>query len=73
MLPTYVIPILQQRVCLQETIFMHDEAPPHNASLVQQLLRHELTGVRDNWRSFPKKLGLHDHSISDLASGYAAF
>ncbi|GFV03413.1 hypothetical protein TNCV_596211 [Trichonephila clavipes] len=33
MLQTYVIPTLQQRACLQETIFMHDGAPPHNSSI----------------------------------------
>ncbi|GFS77027.1 hypothetical protein TNCV_3756721 [Trichonephila clavipes] len=31
----------EQRVCLQETILMHDGASPYNASSVQQLLdRH---------------------------------
>ncbi|GFW96612.1 hypothetical protein TNCV_2846691 [Trichonephila clavipes] len=74
MLQTYVIPTLQQRVCLQETIFMHDGAPPHNESSVQQLLKQELTDVRVNCRSFQKQLGLHDHPISPLeTSGYGAF
>ncbi|GFW40759.1 hypothetical protein TNCV_4528481 [Trichonephila clavipes] len=39
MLQTYVIPTLQQRVCLQEIIFMHDGSPLHNVRSVQQLDR----------------------------------
>ncbi|GFY44086.1 uncharacterized protein TNIN_442641 [Trichonephila inaurata madagascariensis] len=66
MLQIYVFPTLQQRVCLQETIFMHDGVPPHNTSSVQQLLRQELTDVRVNSRSFQKQLDLHDHPISCL-------
>ncbi|GFV37163.1 hypothetical protein TNCV_1720851 [Trichonephila clavipes] len=76
MLHTYEIPSLQQRVCLQKTIYMHEGAPPHNASSVQQssVVRQELTYVRVNCQSFQKQLGLHDHPISRLAtSGYGAF
>ncbi|GFY22106.1 uncharacterized protein TNCV_3297501 [Trichonephila clavipes] len=32
---------------------MHNQAPPHNASSVQQLLRQALTDVCVNSRSFP--------------------
>ncbi|GFX10338.1 hypothetical protein TNCV_1867331 [Trichonephila clavipes] len=39
MLQIYVTPTLQQRIGLQETIFVHDGAPPHNAISVQPLLR----------------------------------
>ncbi|GFW87348.1 hypothetical protein TNCV_1267211 [Trichonephila clavipes] len=46
MVQIYAVPTLQQRVCLQETIFMHDGDPPHNASPVQQLLRQALTDER---------------------------
>ncbi|GFY71073.1 hypothetical protein TNIN_1131 [Trichonephila inaurata madagascariensis] len=75
MLQTYVIPILPQRVYLEEIIFMHDGAPLHNVSSVQQLLRQELTDVlRVNYRSFQEQLGHHDHPISRLATtGYRAF
>ncbi|GFV63349.1 hypothetical protein TNCV_149251 [Trichonephila clavipes] len=58
------VALVQQRVCLQEIVFMHDGAPPHNASSVQQLLRQELTDVRVNCRSF--QLDLHYHPISRL-------
>ncbi|GFW97384.1 uncharacterized protein TNCV_4990611 [Trichonephila clavipes] len=53
MLQAYVIPALQQRVCLQETIFLLNGDRPRNASSVQQLLRQTLTDVRMNIRSFP--------------------
>ncbi|PRD30006.1 UNVERIFIED_CONTAM: hypothetical protein NCL1_27708 [Trichonephila clavipes] len=45
MLQTYVNPNLQQRGYLQEIIFMHDRAPPHIASSVQQLLRQAFTNA----------------------------
>ncbi|GFW97441.1 hypothetical protein TNCV_4991171 [Trichonephila clavipes] len=72
MLQTYVIPTLQQRVCLQETISMHDGAPPHNVSSVQQLLRQELTDVRVNCRSFQKQLATtitRSHALRILVIG----
>ncbi|GFV88350.1 hypothetical protein TNCV_1241631 [Trichonephila clavipes] len=43
----------KQPVCLEETIFMDDGAPPHNASSVQQLLRQASTDVRVNSSSLP--------------------
>ncbi|GFY17360.1 uncharacterized protein TNCV_657731 [Trichonephila clavipes] len=44
-LQTYVIPTLQQRGYLQETIFMHDGAPRHIVISVQQLSRQSFTDV----------------------------
>ncbi|GFU93752.1 uncharacterized protein TNCV_1888041 [Trichonephila clavipes] len=52
MIQTYVIPTLQRRVFLQETILVHGGALPHNASSVHQLLRQALTDVRVNSRFF---------------------
>ncbi|GFW00952.1 hypothetical protein TNCV_1761901 [Trichonephila clavipes] len=40
MLQTYAPPSLQQRGCLQETISMHVEAPPHIACSFQPLQTH---------------------------------
>ncbi|GFU24544.1 uncharacterized protein TNCV_2264961 [Trichonephila clavipes] len=53
MLQTYVIPTLQQRGCLQKTIFLHDGATPHIASSLQQLLRQVLIDEHVNCQSFP--------------------
>ncbi|GBM18817.1 hypothetical protein AVEN_203096-1 [Araneus ventricosus] len=38
LLRNHLIPALQQRVCLDSTIFMQDCAPPHIATPVKQLL-----------------------------------
>ena len=53
MLQTFVIPQLQQRNCLQQTIFMQDGAPPHISNKVKQLLRQNFTDDRVISRSFP--------------------
>jgi hypothetical protein len=46
MLETFVVPQLQQRQCLTETVFMQDGAPPHIGRAVQQLLRNHFTDDR---------------------------
>lgn len=53
MLTTFVIPELQQRHRVQETIFMQDGAPPHIHRGVQQVLRQTFTDARVISRCFP--------------------
>ncbi|XP_035214700.1 uncharacterized protein LOC118188388 [Stegodyphus dumicola] len=53
MLQTFVIPQLQQRNRLQQTIFMQDGAPPHISNKVKQLLLQNVTDDRVISRSFP--------------------
>ncbi|XP_035211886.1 uncharacterized protein LOC118186018 [Stegodyphus dumicola] len=53
MLQTFVIPQLQQRNRLQQTIFMQDGAPPHFSNKVKQSLRQIFTDDRVISLSFP--------------------
>ena len=53
MLQTYIISTLQQRGCLQETIFMQDGALPHIAIPVQHFLRRTFTDACVISRYFP--------------------
>ena len=56
MLTSFVIPQLQQKQCLDQTIFMQDGAPPHIGVKVQQLLRHHFTDQRVISHSFQDAL-----------------
>ncbi|GFU79781.1 hypothetical protein TNCV_4928121 [Trichonephila clavipes] len=47
MLREQLIPALQERHCLETTIFMQDEAPPHIAKPVNNLL-HETFGATES-------------------------
>ncbi|GFV28520.1 uncharacterized protein TNCV_3984711 [Trichonephila clavipes] len=62
MLQTYVIPTHQQRGCLQETIFMHNGAPPHITISVQQLLKQAFTDARV--QSFPTAWPLRSQDLT---------
>lgn len=53
MLTSFVIPQLQQRQCLDETIFMQDGAPPHIGLAVRNVLRQNFTEERVISRFFP--------------------
>ncbi|GBM29713.1 hypothetical protein AVEN_156899-1 [Araneus ventricosus] len=46
LLRNQLIPALQQRVCVDSTIFMQDGAPPHIATPVKQLLNLYFGNVR---------------------------
>ncbi|GFX14239.1 uncharacterized protein TNCV_1767331 [Trichonephila clavipes] len=52
-LQTCVIPTLQQRGCLHETIFILYGVPPPIVRSIQQMLRHALTDARVIRQSFP--------------------
>lgn len=53
LLRNHVIPVLQQRGCVDGIIFMQDGAPPHIANPVKQLLRRHFGNARIISRHFP--------------------
>ncbi|KMQ82897.1 transposable element tc3 transposase [Lasius niger] len=53
LLRNHVLPALQQRQCVDRTIFMQDGAPPHIATSVKQLLRAQFGVDRIISRHFP--------------------
>lgn len=53
MLENFVIPHLQQRNCIDSTIFMQDGAPPHIGRRVKDVLRQHFTDARVISRAFP--------------------
>lgn len=53
MLQNFTIPQLQQRGCLDSTIFMQDGAPPHIGLRVQRVLRQHFSNSRMISRAFP--------------------
>lgn len=53
MLENFVIPQLQQRNCIDSTIFMQDGAPPHIGRRVKDVLRQHFTDARVISRAFP--------------------
>ncbi|KFM74594.1 hypothetical protein X975_20604, partial [Stegodyphus mimosarum] len=53
LLRNHVLPTLQQRQCVDRTIFMQDGAPPHIATLVKQLLISHFGDDRIISRHFP--------------------
>ena len=55
MLLNFAIPQLQQRGCLESTIFMQDGAPPHIGLRVQEVLRQHFTNDQIISRAFPVK------------------
>lgn len=53
LLSSYVIPALQQRQCLDSTVFMQDGATPHIATQVKDLLQRTFGNDRIISRNFP--------------------
>ncbi|GBN06504.1 hypothetical protein AVEN_202351-1 [Araneus ventricosus] len=60
LLRNQLIPALQQRGCVDSTIFMQDDAPPHIATPIKQLLNLHCRNDRIISRYFQQP-GRHDH------------
>ncbi|GBN09240.1 hypothetical protein AVEN_48119-1 [Araneus ventricosus] len=62
LLRNQLIPALQQRGCVDSTIFMQDGSPPHIATPVKQLLNLHFGNDRIISRQ-TQQPGFHDHLI----------
>ncbi|GFW51933.1 uncharacterized protein TNCV_1188641 [Trichonephila clavipes] len=66
MLREQMIPVLQERHCLETTIFMQDGVPPHIANTVEKLLHDTFGADRVIRRGF-KNAWPHVHRTSIIA------